>query len=105
VVSVSLTCIEIYSHKTGNLCINVILRRVLATIVAVENNNNNILCVCVCSLSYPACNARAEYCYLCPALQNVFTLSNKWHDFRKRVTEHKICVLTYSTILSEAFSF
>jgi hypothetical protein len=26
------------------------------------------------------------------------TLSHKWHDFRKNVTKHKMCVLILSTI-------
>jgi len=25
------------------------------------------------------------------------TLSHTWHDFRKKVTEHKMCVLTFPT--------
>jgi hypothetical protein len=31
------------------------------------------------------------------------TLSHKRHDFRKNVTEYKICVLIFSTILFETF--
>jgi hypothetical protein len=33
----------------------------------------------------------------CLALQYFPTLSHKRHDFRKRVTEHKMCVLFFST--------
>ena len=33
----------------------------------------------------------------CPALQNFPTLSRKRYDFRGKVTEHKMCVLTFST--------
>jgi len=29
----------------------------------------------------------------CPTLQYFFTLSQKWHDFLKKVIEHKMCVL------------
>ena len=31
------------------------------------------------------------------------TLSHKRHDFRKYVTEHKMCVLIFSTTLSKTF--
>ena len=64
-----------------------------------NSNEYYIFWVCVCSLRYPACNAHAPYCHLWPALlYNIFpTLSHKWHDFRKKVTEHKMCVLIFST--------
>jgi hypothetical protein len=31
------------------------------------------------------------------------TLSHKWHNFRKIVTEYKMCALIFSTTLSETF--
>ena len=40
----------------------------------------------------------------CSVLQYFSTLSHKRHDFRKRkVTEHKMCVLVLSAILYEKF--
>ena len=32
-----------------------------------------------------------------PALLYFPTLSQKWHDFREKFTEHKMCVLIFST--------
>ena len=49
------------------------MRRVRATIVAVENNEYCILRGCVCSLRYPASNAHAPYCHLWSAgLYSIF---------------------------------
>ena len=39
----------------------------------------------------------------CPTLRYLSTLSHKRHDFRKNVTKHKMCVLIFSTNLSETF--
>jgi len=93
------------------------------------NLKNYILWVCVCSIMYPARNAYSPYCYLwpapalqhfsklshkdmvfelwkmlhiviCPAIPNLSTLSHKRHDFRKKVTEHKMCVLIFSTTVT-----
>jgi hypothetical protein len=38
-----------------------------------------------------------------PALQNVSILSHKRHYFRKKVTEHKMYVSSFSTLSSETF--
>jgi hypothetical protein len=54
--------------------------------------------VCIWTLSYPACNAHAPYCHLCPALQYFSTLSHKRYDFRKKkVIVNKMCVSSFST--------
>jgi len=36
----------------------------------------------------------------CPALPYFSPLSHEWHDFRRKVTVHKICVLIFSTIFA-----
>ena len=35
----------------------------------------------------------------CPAVQHFSTFSHKGYDFREKVIEHKICVLTFSTTM------
>jgi hypothetical protein len=40
---------------------------------------------------------------VCPAVPYLKTLSHKRYDFRKKVIEHKMCVLIFSKILSELF--
>jgi hypothetical protein len=41
----------------------------------------------------------------CRYLQSVSTLSHKPNDFQNKVTEHKMCVLVFNTILSKIFTF
>jgi hypothetical protein len=46
-------------------------------------------------LSWHCSSAHAPYCIV---IWKIFTtLSHKWHDFRKKVFEHKMCVLIFST--------
>jgi len=57
------------------------------------------MCVCVCVLSYPACQAHTTHWHLwaCLTLPYFPTLSHKRYDFQRNVTEHKICVPSFST--------
>ena len=75
-----------YSEQDRKCTFNVTLRRVRATIVAVEKQSIiHNLSVCICSLRYPTCNAHAPYCHVaCPPLQYFSTLSHKRHDFRNK---------------------
>jgi hypothetical protein len=66
---------EMSSTKQDKQCTyNVTVRRVRAAIVALEEQRSlHNLSVCVCSLSYPACNARTPYCYVaCPHSKTFF---------------------------------
>ena len=66
------------------------LKCVRGTTVAVEKQRVlHNLNVCICSLRYPACHARAPYCHLWPVRLSTIK--------KKKVTEHKMCVLIFST--------
>jgi len=63
------------------------------------------VCVCVCRLRYSACNARAPYYR--PWSVRIYKmfphcLINST-IFGEKVTKHKMCVLIFSTVLSETF--
>jgi len=56
---------------------------------------------CVCSLKDPACNAHAPYCHLWPApLYIIFPhyIINGTIFGGGSITEHKMCVLIFSTM-------
>ena len=63
------------------------------------------MCVCVCSLRYPACNAHAPFFHLWPAaLYSIFPHFPIYGSiFGKKCIEHIMCVLIFSTNLSEIF--
>jgi hypothetical protein len=73
-----------------------------------NSNKYYIFWVYVCSLSYPARNARAPYCILsvaCPALQYFSTLSHKRHDFRKKMLLNIKCVFWFSAQICLKYFF
>jgi hypothetical protein len=70
--------------------VKVTLTGVRITTAAMDINKYYICSVCVCSLNYPACKEHALY-------KHFPTLSHKRQDFRKTVTEHKMCVLIFYT--------
>jgi hypothetical protein len=84
---------------------DVTLRRVLATIVAVEKQRVlHNLYVCFCNLRYPACNAHAPYCHLWPArLYNIFHITSQKHDFRKKLLKTKHVFWYPLQIFSETY--
>jgi hypothetical protein len=90
--------------KTKQLMYNVTLRRVRATIIAVQSNKHCKLSVCVFSLlSSMQCERTILSSVTCPPLKYFCTISHNRHDFGKKVTETKMCVLVFSSILSEIF--
>jgi len=95
-------------HKQDRQCTyNVTVRHIRETTGAVEKQRVlDNLSVCICGLSYPACNAHASYCHPWPApLYNTFPdyLTNSM-IFKKKITEHKICVLIFSTTFVQNIS-
>jgi hypothetical protein len=67
-----------------------------------------VCCVCVYVsvaqvIQYTVRMLRILSCVTWPAVSYFYTLSHKRHDFRKNVVEYEMCVLIFSTNLSETF--
>ena len=90
-------------HKTSNAGVNVTLRHVPATTVAVENNVLHILSVCF-TFSHPACNSHAPYFHLWPVrLCYIFPhYLIKGTVFRNAIG-HEVCFFILTTSLPELF--
>jgi hypothetical protein len=91
------TGFKITTNKPGN---------VRATAVAVrEEHALRNLCVCICNLRHPARNAHLSCLWPAPLYIFVPTLSKKRQDFRKNVTEHKMCFKFLYKFCLKHFSF
>ena len=85
--------------KKENVHIKVTLRCVRVNTVAVDKQEV-LYTLRVCSLSYLACKCtrRIILTYVTSLAVSYFsTLSHKRHDFRKKVTEYKMCILISTT--------
>jgi len=87
-------------NKTGNVRTNVILRRVRVTIVEVKKKGISITnseCISAATVIQQAtCMRHIVICGL-SGVRIFLTLYYKPQDFRKIVSEHKICALISST--------
>ena len=91
------------ANKTGNIRITQHWSAFVQPLMQWKSNKYYIFWVRVCSLMYPACNTHAPYCYLWPVW--------RYHIFphfltifeKKKVMEHKRCVLIFATNLSDTF--
>jgi len=87
-------------NKTDSVRLNVTLKCIHITIVAIEKQLSSTYLECVCSLSYPACKAHVLcYIVICAlSFSTVFPmLSHNWHNFQEKVIRHKMGVLIFST--------
>jgi len=86
-------------YQTGSVRINITLRRVSVTIVAVEKQY--VLHVPIVSVALVIHHAKPMGRIQLPvtslALPHFSTLSHKRHDFRENFTGNKMCVLIFST--------
>ena len=80
------------------------MSRVRGTIVAVKIALSIKYCECVsvALVTQQAMGMRRVILssVVCLALSYFSTLSHNWHDFRKKINEHKMSVLIFSTTFS-----
>jgi hypothetical protein len=87
-------------NKTGDVYINLTLRGVRVTTVVVEKQKVlHILSVSAALVMEHAMRMRRIILspVACLAVQHFSTLSHKWQDFQKNVTEHKMYLFILST--------
>ena len=91
-------CIHQKLNKSGSVRINLTMRRVRVTIVAAET----------LSITYSECVSVTVVIQYVQRMRRTVrpyfsTLSHKWHDFREKLLNIKMCVLIFCIRLCEVF--